>query len=190
MAQASEISYSDPRKYLYTTIGDMTKNTKALGYTYGEPAEADATVTPSPSPTAAHCPGFSTTAAEGAKPFVLFTPVNCITKSYQIDMYAPGASAHDLNPDNPFYIGRETRMGMGSGERGTGPKNRDRCIQRGITRILDASRVAENLSTNTTGELVQVVTDLETRAVVPETEWSTWGGFRGKLVWGTGNWGM
>lgn len=191
ICQAREIRYTDPRRYLYTTIGDMTKNAKALGYTYAEPAEADATETPTPRPSAAPCPGFSSTASDGARPFVLFSPVNCITKSYQIDMFAPGASSHDPDPEkNPFYIGRETRIGMGSGERGAGLKNRDRCIQRGITRILDASRVAENLPTATARELVQVVTDLETREVVPESEWSTWGGFRGMLVWGKGDWGL
>jgi hypothetical protein len=32
-----DITYDDPRRWIYTTIGDMVKDTRALGYLYGPP---------------------------------------------------------------------------------------------------------------------------------------------------------
>ncbi|KAF9770443.1 hypothetical protein IL306_012022 [Fusarium sp. DS 682] len=37
----TDIDYDDPRRWRYTTIGDMAKDTRALGYMYGEPASPD-----------------------------------------------------------------------------------------------------------------------------------------------------
>ena len=35
---ATNVSYNDARQYIYTTLGDMAKDTMALGYAYGPPA--------------------------------------------------------------------------------------------------------------------------------------------------------
>lgn len=178
----TKIHYSNPNQWMFTTIGDMTKSTHALGYTYGTPSSPDATDPVPQAPAAALCQGFRATKGPDTTPFVLFSPVNCIPKSYQIDMYAEHKS-------KLYYIGRETRIGMGPGQRGDGPQNRDRCIQRGVTRILDARSVAGELRADD-ARLVQVVMEIETGRKVPEEEWSRWGGFKGRLVWGNKKWGM
>lgn len=177
-----EIRYSDSPQWVYTTIGDMTKPAEALGYTYGPTTSRDATEPYVAVPSAVLCTHFSTARKPNTAPFVLFSPVNCIPKSYQIDMYAESDC-------KMHYIGRETRIGMGPGQRGDSPKNMDRCIKRGITRILDASAVADELGTGNI-RLVQMVVEIETGRQVPEEEWSRWVGFRGTLVWGNGKWGM
>ncbi|KAF9880612.1 hypothetical protein CkaCkLH20_01654 [Colletotrichum karsti] len=41
----TDVSYDDPRRWKYTTIGDMAKDTRCLGYMYGAPVCAD-TFTP------------------------------------------------------------------------------------------------------------------------------------------------
>lgn len=43
----TDVSYDDPRRWRYTTIGDMAKDTRSLGYMYGAPVCADAFVPPS-----------------------------------------------------------------------------------------------------------------------------------------------
>lgn len=40
-SDAKTLSYDDPRKWVYTTIGDMAKDVRSLGYTYAPPVSAD-----------------------------------------------------------------------------------------------------------------------------------------------------
>ncbi|KAF7539840.1 hypothetical protein G7Z17_g12337 [Cylindrodendrum hubeiense] len=42
----TKVSYDDPRRWKYTTIGDMAKNTRALGYMYEPPVSPDAFTPP------------------------------------------------------------------------------------------------------------------------------------------------
>jgi hypothetical protein len=37
-----DISYTEPRRWIYTTVGDMAKDTRALGYMYAPPYSPDA----------------------------------------------------------------------------------------------------------------------------------------------------
>lgn len=79
-------------------------------------------------------------------PYAIFRNVRCNNKSFHIDVFTPFATS--LNPDpaeNPHYIGRDTRLGMGPGSSGKGPENTDRCVKKGVTRILDASKFEEGL---------------------------------------------
>lgn len=75
---------------------------------------------------------------------------------------------------------------MGPGSSGKGPENTDRCVKKGITRILDASKFEEVLRKGISSDmrLKQVVTSLETGIVVPEEVWMSWDGFQAELVWG------
>ncbi|SPO00290.1 uncharacterized protein DNG_03135 [Cephalotrichum gorgonifer] len=43
----TDLSYNDPRLWRYTTIGDVAKDTRSLGYMYGAPAGPDAFTLPS-----------------------------------------------------------------------------------------------------------------------------------------------
>lgn len=42
MDNGTSVRYDDPRRWAYTTIGDMAKDTRALGYMYGPPLYSDA----------------------------------------------------------------------------------------------------------------------------------------------------
>ncbi|KAL7948108.1 hypothetical protein V8C42DRAFT_316712 [Trichoderma barbatum] len=123
----TNLSYDDPRRWIYTTIGDMAKDTRALGYVYGVPASPDVYTPPSllergvrnPRPSggrAVHIPkgvningnsdaetsetnGIKAANAESVTkiPFVVFTDVGCTSSSYRIDVFAPNAQS--LIPD-------------------------------------------------------------------------------------------
>jgi hypothetical protein len=118
------------------------------------------------------------------KPFVIFSGVNCTKDSYEIDVFVKGAQ--NLSPDpviNADFIGRITRLGMGSGRDATKPiKNAGRCEKHPITRILKAEDAIAGLKREQ--GIKQVVRDLATGQEVDESEWKNWPGFVGRLVWG------
>ncbi|KAG0137524.1 hypothetical protein HOY82DRAFT_477722 [Tuber indicum] len=173
-ARADEMSLGDPRKHIYTTIGDMAKTSLALGYSIAPPVHQD-------------CPpniilfGREGPTAGSKTPYVLFEGVKCTTESYTIDVYidCPETSRLAL-ASNKHYIGRLTRMGMGASA------SKGRCIKKGVTRVLNAAGAAECLAIRDDAEAVlsQVVTDVKTGETVPEEVYKKWDGFVGKLVWG------
>lgn len=189
--QATDVSYDDPRRYIYTTIGDMAKDTKALSYLYAPPACPDV-FTPTPARKAAKPSGGNSitmpnnaplardSASTKKVPIVLFENVSCTPASYQIDVFT--STAKDLTPDpvkNAAFIGRVTRLGMGP----SGKTNQDRCNKPTVTRILDASGVAEELKGCAVG-IRHVVTDLSTGKEVSKEEWEgLGGGYEGRVVW-------
>jgi len=69
-------------------------------------------------------------------------------------------------------------MGMGASA------SKDRCIKKGVTRVLNAAGAAEYLSVRDDAEpvLSQVVTDIKTGEAVLEEVYKQWDGFVGKLV--------
>lgn len=198
---AKELSYADPREYIYTTIGDMQKDTKALNYLYAptflpdfEPMPPAATkfvpkggqavpVVPKTANTQAVLNAEQDSAMD-KKPFVIFSGVSCTKESYEIDVFTKGAN--NLSPDpisNPDFIDRITRLGMGNGRDPTKPiRNAGRCEKTPITRILTAeTAIAELLRER---GVRQIVRDLATGKEVDEEEWKTWPGFVCQLVWG------
>ncbi|RGP67019.1 beta-c chain unit d [Fusarium longipes] len=208
MDHGTKVSYDDPRRWLFTTIGDMAKDTRALGYMYGEPASPDyhtpktaeekglykpkasggqAIALPLglPPPTTAK-DDFSTHASKPVKrgllPYIVFTEVGCTVSSYRIDIFT--SDAQSTAPDavgNPDFIGQVTRLGMGRGKDGQGPPNARRCRKPSATRVLPAEKFKDRLHVD--GELKIVVTDLETGNVVDEEEYSLMSGFVPKLAW-------
>ncbi|EYB21986.1 hypothetical protein FG05_12404 [Fusarium graminearum] len=209
MDQGTKVSYDDPRRWMYTTIGDMAKDTRALGYMYGEPASPDYST-----PKTAEEKGLYKPRASGGKaialplglpeqgsvkdgpsaralakspkrqlvPYVIFTDVGCTISSYRIDVYTGSASSTE--PDvagNPDFIGQVTRLGMGRGTESHGPPNTGRCRKPVATRVLPAEKFKHRLDSDSGVKIV--VTDLETGNVVDEKEYSLMSGFIPKLVW-------
>ncbi|KAL5590420.1 hypothetical protein FOBRF1_013977 [Fusarium oxysporum] len=202
----TDIDYDDPRRWRYTTIGDMAKDTRALGYMYGEPASPDFSTRKTaeekglrravPSGGKAivlpvGLPGQDMTAATNSLnisekreliPYVVFTEVGCTTSSYRIDVFTAGAES--TAPDvvgNPDFIGQVTRLGMGRGRDGSGPPNTNRCRKPTATRVLSAGKFKDRLSK---GDALRItVTDLETGKEVDEEEYTQMSGFVPKLAW-------
>ena len=189
-----DITYSDPCIYVYTTIGDMAKPSQALGYLYAPPATPDyldiqtslagvySRMRPSGGSSMRLSKAQETQDAQ-PKPKVVFVDVSCTKESFQIDVFVRGAGSLDPNPvKNPDFIGRMTRLGMGSGRGGAeGLRNPQRCNKAPVARILDAAACEKML--REARAVQQVVTHLGTGKVVDESEWKQWPGFEGKLVW-------
>ena len=199
-----DIAYSDPRTYIYSTIGDMAKPSQALGYIYAPPASPDyieiqtpyAGVSRRMAPsggssllvnvrlsTSQHQQQQQIQSAPAPKPKIIFADISCTTGSFQIDVFVDGAASLDPHPvTNWAFIGRVTRLGMGPGRGGReGLRNPQRCRKAPVARVLDAAQFEEQL--REAKGVVQVVTDLSTGLVVEEEEWKQWPGFEGKVVW-------
>ena len=189
--EANRILLSDPHRYLYTRIGDMARDSRAIGYDYGEPVEPDFTGEPprtsmQPLPGAGSQRGSSGSvppAATSANAYVVFDGISCQHDSYTIDVFLdqhdPGET--DADPQNPHYVGRLTRIGMGVAD------DKGRCIRHGVTRVLNATAAASRLGLRPgQGSISQVVTDITRQAVVPREAYLGKKGFEGSLVWGEG----
>ncbi|KAK3941640.1 hypothetical protein QBC46DRAFT_363211 [Diplogelasinospora grovesii] len=208
-----DISYDDPRRWSYTTIGDMAKDTRALGYMYGLPADRDVFVL-EPSAVLSMKPKASggraitlpppvTVAAENVNakrvslPIVVFEDVGCTDNTYRIDVFTPDAeNTDDASVGNPDFIGQVTRLGMGPGTgTGRGPNGgRSRCRKPEATRILSAGHVADKLKPKSTKvsdddddaetpAVKIVVTDLHDGRRLGETEYMKMPGFEPKVIW-------
>ena len=217
-------AYSDPRPYLYSTIGDMAKDTKALQYMYAPSVLPDyfnlsrdwAGVQPTGGTAVLYATNDTTMAesnmttasiavmkrdlssltnqhqsnliSASKKPHILFSKISCITaSSFYIDVFVAGAASHMADPAlNPDFIGRMTRLGMGPHQ---GRNNTKRCNHPPVTRVMDASRVTDQLKKAAGGEggagggIVQVVTDVFSGQEIAREEWKGWDGFVGRLVW-------
>ncbi|KAH7147542.1 hypothetical protein DER46DRAFT_563743 [Fusarium sp. MPI-SDFR-AT-0072] len=202
----TDIDYDDPRRWRYTTIGDMAKDTRALGYVYGEPASPDFSTRKTAEERGVRravpsggkaivlpvgLPGQDMTVATNSLkssekkeliPYVVFTEVGCTTSSYRIDVFTAGAesTASDV-VGNPDFIGQVTRLGMGPGKDGSGPPNTSRCRKPTATRVLPAGKFKDRLSK---GDALKItVTDLETGKEVDEAEYTQMSGFVPRLAW-------
>ena len=200
-------AYSEPRPYLYTTTGDMAKDTKALQYMYAPPVLPDfhslskdwtgvkatgGTSRPLASnATISRSNGTSTSFPVSKRgyeqsptcpllhPYVLFSKISCIRgSSFQVDIFVKGATSHAVDPiSNPDFIGRMTRLGMGPQR----SRNEKSCNKPSVVRMLDAGHAADRVKNS--GGIEQVVTDLFSGREIEENEWRTWDGFAGDLVW-------
>ncbi|PWW73298.1 Di-copper centre-containing protein [Tuber magnatum] len=173
-SRADSVSLGDPRKHIYTTIGDMAKTSLALGYSIASPVHQDCP----PKPVTQ---GREDPTAGSKTPYVLFEGVTCTTKSYTIDVYI--ASQDTSGPaaaPKKHFVGRLTRTGT-SASASTGGN-----IKQGVARVLNAAEAAEYLviRDDAAPVLSQVVTDIETGERVPEEVYKEWDGFVGRLIWG------
>ena len=119
--------------YLFTTLGDMVKNTKALGYTYQPPGNDDYS---------------APSATSGWKPWVVFPGIKCTDNTYYIHVALdPDQDGKPLEKEqlptgkDPIkgYVGMITRLGMGE-DNGNG-----RYINDPIIRRLDATAAAKEV---------------------------------------------
>jgi hypothetical protein len=167
--EASEIDFTDPDPYDYTTIGDMARDSRALGYDYAAPHAPDLKALPTPT--------------DSASLYVVFGNVKCIRDTYTIDIFLnlPAATAEDKHGVNGrHYVGRLTRLGMGVDD------DKGRCRATGVTRVLDASDTVSALGLTPESPLTLslVVTDITQDAVIPPEEYADLPGFHPVLRWG------
>jgi tyrosinase len=208
----TNLSYDDPRRWIYTTIGDMAKDTRALGYMYGMPVSPDVYRPPSiverrvrnlrPSGgRAIYIPkgagisggcdnatsttnGVKTSSAEAVVkvPFVVFTDVGCTASSYRIDVFAP--KAQSMTPDV-----LENPDFIGQITRvGMGPGRAGVGLRNsGRCRKPAASRVlnAERFADQLAAEerVQVVVTDLQDGKQLTEEDYKKLPGFEPKIMW-------
>ena len=163
---ASSINETESRRYLYTTIGDMAKDSRSLGYDYASLPTIEKMLQPS--------------ASQGPRLNALFEGVRCTLDSYAIELYLnppPG----ELRPstENPHFALRMTRLGMGLAD-----KN-NRCSNKGIQRLVDLTRAAQrlDLSPKDKVQLVMKVIDLRTQKILTEEEYTQLPGFAPRLLW-------
>lgn len=212
------LSYDDPRRWVYTTIGDMAKDTRALGYMYAPPESPDAH-TPLPldkrmrvglkagggraislpagvddaksdavnfvDTETAKGDGNAGLKSDSKVPYVVFDGVGCTATSFTVDVYVgdvdmePGADSPRV--DDPGFVGRITRLGMGPGRESTGLRNRDRCRRPEASRLLCADKVADRLAA---GENLHIiVTDLDTGLRLGPGEYGKLPGFVPRILW-------
>ena len=170
--------------YVFTTIGDMVKNSKALGYSYNDPPGQDY----SP-PTQPHANGRNI--LEVPSPIVMFPGVKCTDKTYTIhlaiDDEQDGQDLTLQDVGKPNYIGSVTRLGIG-------PDNgNDRCVSGGgVVKRLEASHAAYNLGLlghdpPPDVKLKQLVIEGsgfdKDPKVVPHSTWKDMSGFTPLVVW-------
>ncbi|KAH7008385.1 hypothetical protein EDB80DRAFT_575962 [Ilyonectria destructans] len=203
MDNGTKVSYDDPRRWKYTTIGDMAKDTRALGYMYAPPLSKDVftppVVFPTPKPSGGRAISLlveqpqavsvsaNRTAAPAKKkvPYVVFSGVGCTDSSYRIDVFTPQAKSFAVDVvGNPDFIGQITRLGMGP-EANSGRQSTRRCRQPEASRVLSAERVADKLREgDSKNDHVQIiVTNLETGKIVTADDYMKMPGFEPKVFW-------
>ena len=168
-ADASGIDPTAPDSWGYTTIGDLARDSRALGYDFVPPAVPDAAGRPpvlASSPPQEHL-------------YVLFAGVRCLRDTYTIDVFAGLSAPTPADLSGPHYVGRMTRLGMGVED------DKGRCVAAGVTRVLDASHNAHELGL-AAGEPVAVglIVRDATGRIVPAPEYSELPGFAPVAAWG------
>ena len=200
---AKGLNYTDPRVYLYTTIGDMAKDIMALNYLYAPPSSPDYQPLPKLQRHSLIPKGGNVThviskddiqsliSAQTAtkheyktrEPWIFFPNIKCTTESYTIDIFPATASStaadHTSNPD---YIGRLTRLGMGSGPEKGGLINKQRCHKPAVSRAVPAADHKAELE-KSGWKVRSVVRRLKTGEEIGEEEKKEIGGFEGSVVW-------
>lgn len=200
----TKLSYDDPRKWKYTTIGDMAKDTRALGYMYAPPLSPDVFTPPvvfsrakasggrAISLPAEHYKAVDVSTNGAAAPtkkkvpYVVFSGVGCTDSSYRIDVFTPQAKSFAADTvGNPDFIGQITRLGMGPGSANSGRRSTRQCRQPEASRVLSAERVVNKLRQGDyENDSVQIiVTNLETGKIVTADDYKKMPGFEPKVVW-------
>ncbi|ETK17578.1 tyrosinase [Pseudomonas sp. FH4] len=181
-SQAETVTFTSADAWRYTTLGDMAQDSRHIGYDYGTP------VAP---PFGAHrasakacCPHSAAPVQEQVQasgPWVVFDHVRCTHDTYLIDVFLnqPDATPQQVNADNPHYVGRFSRIGMGLVD------DKGRCITHGVCRALNAARSATALHLGPTHavQLSLLVTHLDSGRVLAPQEYAPLPGFIAQLVW-------
>ncbi|KAF4493250.1 Hemocyanin, beta-C chain unit D [Fusarium agapanthi] len=188
ISHGTDIDYDDPRRWRYTTTGDMAKDTRALGYMYGEPASPDFSSLKTAQERGVRRPipsgGKAIVLPIGLPGQIMAAASNLVKAAEKRELTPYVVFTESMAPDavgNPDFIGQVTRLGMGRGRDGSGPPNTNRCRKPTATRVLSAAKFKDRL---TEGDVLKItVTDLETGKEVDEEEYKQMSGFVPKLAW-------
>jgi hypothetical protein len=167
------IELSGPDAWRYTTIGDMARDSRALGYDYAAPPVPDSNGAP-PVGIAPDTP------STDGHLYILFPGVRCIQETFILDVFLNLPEPTPADVRGRHYAGRMTRLGMGVED------DKGRCVARGITRIMDATATARSLGL-ASGDPVtvsllithhhsgQLVSDADVRPLPGFTPTARWG---------------
>ncbi|MGY2314937.1 tyrosinase family protein [Pseudomonas sp. SDO5522_S412] len=183
-SEADDVTFTSADAWRYTTLGDMAQDSRHIGYDYGVPV---APPFGTRRPAAKACCQQSSTPMQAQEqtaslgPWVVFDHVRCTHDTYLIDVFLnqPDATPQQVSADNPHYVGRFSRIGMGLVD------DKGRCITHGVSRALNAARTAAalNLRPTDTTQLSVVVTHLDSARVLTPQEYAPLPGFIAQLVW-------
>jgi hypothetical protein len=193
-AFAERLEFTDPRRFVYTTIGDLAKDSRALGYDYGVPADPDfsplcgsegrGATAAGAAPTEVSASGRNDGA--GTELLVGFDGVRCTYESYAIDVFIDkdGPRPDDVDAANPHYVGRLSRIGMGQDD------DKGRCIRHGVRRMLDATPAARalGLAPGSACRLSLIVTALPSGRVLAPEDYTELPGFLPWVAWSRAGW--
>ncbi|KAK6352359.1 hypothetical protein TWF730_009188 [Orbilia blumenaviensis] len=198
---ATTLAEGNPLKSVYTTLGDMVKPSKSLGYTFGEPVYQDYGATPLASKhmgaKASLQPDLYVTANtwvaatsaladknnDQLKAIIEFDGVRCTNASYTIDVFISDSEGFappegQVDTSQKEYVGRMTRINMGEGT------DKGRCVKKGVKRMMfvDPAKLEGFQRENI--KVYQVVRDMDQGTVVPKEVYEKLPGFVAKIVWG------
>jgi len=166
-ARAASMDEDDPRDYLYTCIGDMARDSRALGYDFDGLAEIRAELAQDP--------------IRSPQLYLVFEGVRCTLASYEIDIFLdqPDATPQEAVTSNPHFVLRKTHMGMGVAD------EKGRCIKHGVTRTLNATAAAQRLgrAPGTAVAVNLIVTELGTKRRLSAEEITQIPGLPPSVMW-------
>jgi hypothetical protein len=169
---ANRVDFTDNRAYLRTTIGDMAKDSRSIGYDYEPPKIPDSS---------------GTTFNEWSDYlYIIFNDVKCTYDTYSIDVFLNQSNPNpkDAECDNRNFVGKMMRLGMGIKD------DKERCIKDGVTRVLDASYNAYYLTPrivpDSDVEISLIVTDVSTGKILTPEEYNRLPGFKPTYTWSAG----
>jgi tyrosinase len=177
--RAERLDLTNPDAYVYTTLGDMAKDSRALGYDYAPPGEPHAQGRPLAPARPAHV-----RADMPAHLYILFPDTRCILETYTIDVFLnrdDPQPEHMLDGAADHYAGRLTRLGMGVED------DNARCVTAGVTRVLDATHTARHLGLTPESEVTVdlLVTHLPSGRSVTAATYRELPGFEPVVAWGS-----
>lgn len=181
-SQADAVTFTSADAWRYTTLGDMAQDSRHIGYDYATPvAPPFGARRASASACCPHSAAPVQEQAQASGPWVVFDHVRCTHDTYLIDVFLnqPDATPQQVNADNPHYVGRFSRIGMGLVD------DKGRCITHGVCRALNAARSATALHLGPTDavQLSLLVTHLDSGRVLAPQEYAPLPGFIAQLVW-------
>lgn len=176
--KATSVEPSAPRRWRYTTIGDMAQDGRRIGFGYEDPVSPDYRAAEQ----GADFPPAEYGAWNDDHLWIVFVDVRCTFDSYLIDVFIdlPHPTEKDVHPDNPHYVGRFSRIGMGIVD------DKDRCVKQGVTRVLDAKKNATALAIapGTAPVITTLVTDVKSGQFVGPEIYGDLPGFDPRPYWG------
>ena len=170
---ARRVDVTAPDTWRYTTIGDMARDSRALGYDYAPPAVPDARGAP-PVGVAAGASG------PDGHLYILFPGVRCIQETYILDVFVNLEQPTPEDLGGPHYVGRMTRLGMGVED------DKGRCVAHGVTRIMDATHNGQalGLAPGSAVTVALLVRHAHSDELVATAEHQTLPGFTPTARWG------